>query len=374
MIDLADIHRLISQPDADQTLSLYLMVDAARLENHAAVPGWRIWAKNALRELSGKHGEDENFVALRKQVEERLDGYHGHGKALALFLTPSGVQEFELPVPLTENSAAYGRASLAPLMWLLDEYQKTLIVIVDQERSRFISGYLGTAAREGSHNNDFVAYDFPEKTQMPSGHMRGSRVAGGSNRDAFAATEGDHRRRFYQEVAAQARHIKEELRVERVILGGSDEAAHAVKAEMHDSVAKCVVAIVPIPQWVDDGEVVRQAAPFVAEYERKREVEIVDEAIGFAKSGGRGALGFAEIADCLERKQVELLILPWPIEDADFRDRLPREALAAGAKIELVSGAAAERVKAEGGAVARLFYVIHSEVPADSASTASAQV
>ena len=88
MIDLADIHRLISQPDADQTLSLYLMVDASRLENHAAVPGWRIWAKNALRELQGKHGEDANFVALRKQVEERLDGYHGHGKALALFLTP----------------------------------------------------------------------------------------------------------------------------------------------------------------------------------------------------------------------------------------------------------------------------------------------
>ena len=36
MIDLADIHRLISQADADRTLSLFLMVDAARLENHAA--------------------------------------------------------------------------------------------------------------------------------------------------------------------------------------------------------------------------------------------------------------------------------------------------------------------------------------------------
>lgn len=363
MIDLADIHRLISQPDADHTLSLYLMVDAGRLENQAAVPGWRIWAKNAVRELQGKHGEDANFVALRKQVEERLDGYSGHCKALALFLTPSGVQEFELPVPLTENSAGYGRASLAPLLWLLDEYQKTLIVIVDQERSRFISGYMGGASRQGSHNNDFVAYDFPEKTQMPSGHLRGSRVAGGSNRDGFASTEADHRRRFFQEVADQTRQIQEDLRAERIIIGGSEEAAHAVKAEMHESVAKCVVAIVPIPQWVDDGEVVRQAAPFVAEAERAHEVEIVDEAIGFAKSGGRGALGFAEIAGCLERKQVELLILPWPIEDAEIRDRLPREALAAGAKIELVSGAAAELVKAEGGAVARLFYVIHSEVP-----------
>ncbi len=367
MLDLADIHRLISQPDADQTLSLYLMVDAGRLENHAAVPGWRIWAKNALRELQGKHGDDANFAALRKRAEERLDAHTGHSKGLALFLTPSGEQVFELPVPLVENSASYGRASLGSLLWLLDEYEKTLIVIVDQERSRFISGYMGSASREGMHNNDFEAYDFAEKTQMPSGHMHGGRVAGGSNRDSFASTEADHRRRFFQEVAAQARHIKEELKVERVIIGGSEEAAHAVKREMHESVAKCVVAIVPIPQWVDDGEVVRLASPSSIEYERKRESELVEEAIGFAKSGGRGAIGFAEIAECLERKQVELLILPWPIEDPEIRDRLPREALAAGAKIELVSGDAADRVREEGGAVARLYYVIHAEVPEASA-------
>ncbi len=369
MLDPADIHRLISQPGADQTLSLYLTVDAARLENHAAVPGWRIWAKNALRELQAQHEGDEAFAALRQRAEARLDQHTSHAKGLALFLTPHGEQVFELPVPLTESSASYGRASLAGLMWLLDEYQKTLIVIVDQERSRFISGYMGSASREGSHNNDFVAYDFPEKTQMPSGHLRGSRVAGGSNRDSFAATEADHRRRFYQEVAEQARHIKEELRVERVIIGGNEEAAHAVKHEMHDSVARSVIAVVSIPNWVDDAEVVRLASPYAIAYEREREVALVDEAIDFARSGGRGAIGFAEIAECLARKQVELLILPWPIEDPELRDRLPREALAAGAKIELVSGAAGERVHEAGGAVARLFYVIHAEVADAAAAT-----
>lgn len=368
MIDFSDIHRLLSQPDADKTLSLYLTVDASRLENHAATPGWRIWLKNALRELQGAHPEDEEFAALRKRAEERLDNYRGHSKALALFLTPGGEQVFELPVPLADNAIAYGRASLAPLLWLLDEYERTLILIVDQERARFISGYMGAATREGFHNNDFVAYDFPEKTQMPTGHMQGGRVAGGSNRDAFAATEGDHRRRFFQEVAEQARRLKEESGASRLILGGSEEAAHAVKREMHDTVANSVIAIVPIPQWVDDGEVVRLAAPHALAYERQREVEIVDEIIGFAKSGGRGALGHPEVAGCLQRQQVELLVLPWPIEDPDFRDRLPREALAAGAKIELVSGAAAERVRAEGGVVARLFYVIKPEVPEAAAT------
>lgn len=370
MIDFSDIHRLLSQPDADRTLSLYLTVDASRLENHAATPGWRIWLKNALRELQVEHPEDETFNALRKRAEERLEQYRGHSKGLALFLTPSGEQEFELPVPLTESSVAYGRASLAPLLWLIDEYERTLILIVDQDRARFISGYMGGATREGFHNNDFAAYDFPEKTQMPTGHNQGGRVSGGSNRDAFAATEGDHRRRFFQEVAEQARRLKEETRSDRLIIGGSEEAAHAVKREMHDTVAKSVIAIVPIPQWVDDGEVVRQAAPIALAYERQREVDLVEETISFAKSGSRGALGHPAVAACLERQQVEQLILPWPIEDAEIRERLPREALAAGAKIELVSGVAADRVREEGGVIARLFYVIKPEVPAgdDAAS------
>lgn len=350
MIDLPDVHRLISQPGADQTLSLYLTIDASRLENQGGTPGWRIWLKNGLRELSAAHAEDATLAALRARAEARLGDYHGHSKALALFLTPHAEQMFELPVPLAENSASYGRAALAPLLWLMDEYERTLIVIVDQERARFISGYMGVGSREGAHSHDFVAHEYPER----SGH----------NQDAFAASSAEHQRHFLQGVAEQARRLKDETGAGRLILGGNDELAHALKHAMHESVAKAVVAIVPIPQRADDREVVRLALPFALAYEREREALLVDEAINLAKSGGRGALGLAAVAACLERKQVELLMLAWPIEDAERREQLLREAMAAGAAIELVSGVAADRVRAEGGAVARLFYVVHPEIPA----------
>lgn len=55
------------------------------------------------------------------------------------------------------------------------------------------------------------------------------------------------------------------------------------------------------------------------------------------------------------------MILPWPLADAELRDRLPLAALAAGAKLEFVSGAAAHRVNAEGGVAARLFYTLRPE-------------
>ena len=361
MIDLADIHRLISQPDADRTLSVYLMVDAARLENQAATPGWRIWLKNALRELRGQHQGDDTFEALRRRCEALLEQQRGHGKGLALFLTPSSERVIELPVPLVEHSIAYGRASLAPLLFAIDEYERTLIVVVDQARARFISGYMGGAQREGLHVNDVEAYDFRHKDQMPTGRNQGDRTMGGSNRDAFAATIGDHLRRFYQEVAAQLRQRVQDLGIARIILGGPTEAAHALQHELHESVARRVVAIVPIPQWQADDAVMRLALPAALEVEHREEEALVDEVVGLARSGGRGALGRVAVEDCLERQQVELLILPWPLADAELRDRLPLAALAAGARIEFVSGAAAQRVNAEGGVAARLFYTRRPE-------------
>lgn len=352
MFDVSDIQRLLSQPDADRTLSLYLTTDAARIENHATIPGWRIWAKNALHTLEQQHPDDETLAALRARAEALLDEHRSANKALALFLTPSSEQAIPLPVPIADSAATYGRAALAPLLWCLDEYRRTLIVLVDKERARFVSGYMGGASREGAHVNDFASYDFAEKTQMP----HGDRVMGGSNRDAFASTEHDHRRRFYQEVAEQTRVLMGETQAQRIILGGAEESAHAVKKELQDAVAKAVIAVVSVPNHLDDAEVVRRVLPVAVAAEREREVALVDEVVDMARSGGRGALGYAEVAACLERKQVELLLLPWPIADAELRDRLPREALAAGARVELVSGAAAQQILEEGGVAARLFY------------------
>jgi peptide subunit release factor 1 (eRF1) len=196
---------------------------------------------------------------------------------------------------------------------------------------------------------------------MPTGRNEGERTMGGSNRDAFAATIDDHLRRFYQEVAAQLRQIVADQGIRRIILGGPGEAAHALKHEMHPALARQVVAIVPIPQWVDDRAVMRLALPAALEVEHQQEVALVDEVIDLARSGSRGALGLVAVEDCLARQQVELLILPWPLADPALRDRLPLAALAAGAKIEFVSGAAAERVIAEGGVAARLFYTLRPE-------------
>ena len=112
------------------------------------------------------------------------------------------------------------------------------------------------------------------------------------------------------------------------------------------------------PAWV------RRALPAVQAAERAREEALVEEVVDFARSGGRGALGVADVTACLARKQVELLLLPWPGEGEGL-EAMAREALAAGATVELVSGEAAAKVQGVGGVAARLFYATPAEYGED---------
>ena len=95
-------------------------------------------------------------------------------------LLDAGAFVTRLPVPLAEHAVAYGRASLGPLLWAMDEYERTLIVVVDQERARFISGYMGGASREGAQ--------FGKRDGGGGVRVRGRRVARPGLRESLRRT------------------------------------------------------------------------------------------------------------------------------------------------------------------------------------------
>ena len=64
-MNLDDIKRLLNY---EQTLSLILNVDPAYRENHAARPAWRVWLKNALRDLNNEV-DDPAWPAIMARAE-----------------------------------------------------------------------------------------------------------------------------------------------------------------------------------------------------------------------------------------------------------------------------------------------------------------
>jgi hypothetical protein len=80
--------------------------------------------------------------------------------------------------------------------------------------------------------------------------------------------------------------------------------------------------------------------------------------INMAKSGGRAALGREAVLKAVDEQRVEMLIAPWPLTDEYLLHTLPEKMMHSSSTLELVHGEAAERVQAEGGLAARLYYAL----------------
>lgn len=363
MISLDDIKQMLAET-GENTLTLYLNVDNALEENQAVQPAWKIWLKDTLRRLAEENsaqGSDAKVTwnRIHQRLEEYLQGYTPNSRGLALFAGPDFLRPIELPLNM-ENQAFFGKAAVTPLLWELDEHEPYLIALIDQEKTRMFLTHLGSIGFEDSVELDIDDYDWAERTTMhgPGPGIDNAAVHGGTGKDDFQKMIGEFVSRFYRQSAGRIGKVAEQHGVRRIILGGVEESARAVEGYLAEPTKKLVIDIVPIPLRSSPAQIQEIALERARAYERAAEVDLVNQVIDFAKSGGRGALGAKAVMEALEMRRVELLIMPWPMDDASLAAELPLRAFASGGSVELVHGEAADRLKQEGGLAARLYYVL----------------
>lgn len=363
MITLHDIKSLLERED-EQIVTLYLQVDNALEENQADTPAWRIWLKNALRDTENTIPDDQRDVweARKKRIDNIIANYVPESKSLVMFIGDDFEQTYELPVLVNENAISYGEVMVSPALWLIDEYEPYLIVLVDTEKAHFMTTYLGNTEENDTLESDRFDYDFVEKTLMPrnstSVEYAGSQVTQGSNRDSFDDMIQEKIDTFYRRVADHAQEMMASNKAQRLILGGTERSYHAVRDMLHQSVAERVVDALPIPLDSSDQDVMQRILPAAMNYERSQEYDLVEQVVGMAKSDGRGALGQNAIEDALTQQRVELLIAPFPSEMPDIVEHLTVQTIEKGGEVELVHGSAASLLEREGGVAARLYYTI----------------
>lgn len=355
MLNINDLQNLL-QTDSDKVLSLYLHVDPAHQPNQNETRAWNIYVKNALKTVANTDGIDSDAIA--KHTKQYLDNYSPSSKSLVLFVNEDGViKDVDLPIAI-DNYHAVGEIDVVHLLWAMDEYERYLVVLVDSEQARFMSAYLGGATENDEMKIDFDDYDFRNKQFIHVNQSAQGDGLQGSGGEQFEAMKDEHIRRFHDDVAEQIREAINDTGANRVILGGSEQAAHQVQRLMHDTIKNRMVDILPITLEASESDVASAIRDTALNYERSQELDLVNEVISLAKSGGRGALGVDDIRDALEMQQVELLVLPYPMDDENVASNLTSMALEVGAEIELVHGSAAARLRQEANAAARLYYAM----------------
>lgn len=358
-MNLDDIKQMLAQSH-QHTLSLYLDVDNSKQENQASNPAWRTYLRQAVNQHKGQMQAEGVWQAISDRLDAYFDEYRPNVKGLAIFFTPEDEQVFELPVGVTAASS-FGKPLIAPLLWAIDEYERYLIVMVDQEKARLITAYLGSTTVEDRLEIDLDAYDFGDKSvsPTPSGFTGdGQPLTQGSNRDSFEDMINEHVMRFYRDVVEQIKALNKQYPQIRIVIGGAEEARHTIQRLLPEQLADSVVAVLPIPMRLNDAEILEQILPEALNYERAKELELVHQVIDFAKSGGRGALGKKAVQEALTMQRVEMLVLPYPHTSEHEATELSMRAFESGGSVELVHGEAAEELKDEGGIAARLYYAL----------------
>lgn len=361
MLGIHDVKALLSQTN-ERTLTLFVDVDNATRENQASVPAWAIWIRNQLdafgQQFTGK--DRAGWDTIRDRVATFTKSYTPSDKTLVIFANEDDLTSYELPMKLDENQLSFGRPQVGHLLWMIDEYEPYLLVLVDQEKARFFVTYLGSVGFQGGLDIDVEQYDFVERTIMsnPGPGIDNGAVHGGSGVDDHEKMLDEHRNRFYRQIAERVGELQKQHQTDRIIIGGSEQAAHAVKNVLHEALQKLVIGVVGIPLYETPEQILQRVQPMALEYERKQEFELVSQVIDFTKARGRGALGRAAVTEALEMQRVETLILMWPSANEEQDNELAFRALQLNSNVELVHGEAADLLHSEGDVAARLYYTL----------------
>ncbi|ACX52054.1 hypothetical protein Adeg_0918 [Ammonifex degensii KC4] len=390
LIDRQVIANLLEM-ERDDVLSIYLNVDPTRPENQTSPPAYRIWLKNALDELEEKVAPSlsrERRMALRKlreQVISYVNAYLPQGRSLILFTANDFRREFSLLAQVNENYLHYGRPDVTPLLWLLDEYERVGIVLVDNFQARFLSAYLGKVASYGETELTLDTTTWP-RYDLRAPTARGTHGAHikGSNVDAFEDRVAEKVAGFWREVADRITRWQAEEKFSYLLLGGEEKAIAGVMENLPPEVARKVADKLIAPLYASEHEILLRAKPRLEAAERRREEEVVRKALDAALSGGQGAVGPADVLNTLREGRVHTLIVAWPVKGEVLRCRacsfffleekshcplcggevakealrevIPRLAFYHGAEVELVAGEPARQLTEHGGMAAILRY------------------
>ncbi|HOU41126.1 MAG TPA: hypothetical protein PK829_07645 [Promineifilum sp.] len=340
-------------------LTLYLLTDPSHPANQSQTPAWRVFLRNAAAEVEANldpvqskqwknvrlsdTSPEKAWARTRKRLDRYMTTYRTEGKSLALFISPGSAYSFELPVRL-DNAYYYGKPHIQEFLWAVDEYEQHFVALFAEDQARLLRVALSRSAGDTTIVSDQAS-------------LRPMRKSADSANIASRADELT--RRFVRGVATEAdKYFLKTPDAERIILGGNQEIANAVLAQLHPAVQEKVIAVLSIPIDLPAHEVSARIAGAAEQGERDHEAALVAEVIDQARARGRGAKGFTAVGRALERGAVRLIALPYPTP-ADTAEPILLQAVRAGATVEFLHGEAADAAQAAGGILAQLYYPIN---------------
>ncbi|MGB9739174.1 MAG: VLRF1 family aeRF1-type release factor [Chloroflexus sp.] len=319
MIDREMVQQIRSELGELQppVLSLYVAVNPANPEN--AGRAWALRARNAVKALAAPADIEQAVLAAldAEMVPE--------ARTLALFAAApvaearsSTVTITRLPLhidlPLLDLTngrveARWGEPYIAPIVYALDQYERTAIVWLRGEGWRFFEVFLGEIVEYTDVFRNVESELWREVSEFDPHRLRERlRTQAMGNRDRFARRMENIATRYLQRLAELTERAMTHFGLRRLVLLGREEATKQFADLLPRTIRQMVIAHVadlPHPD-ASLAHVLAKVGPILEQVEQAHEQELLDQI-----TRQPGVWGIDPTLSMLQEGRLSVLVAPW---------------------------------------------------------------
>ncbi len=292
-ISQSELESLIARaaPDGTSVLSVYLNVEQSRSTNLNR--GYLRTLKEQLRACEQHIAEEKSrkaFSACSERVIAHVSNSDAHARALVLFCDEkSGLfWNRALNIPLESAVRWEEKPYVRPLVEAVDEYERYGVALVDREKGRLFTVYLG----EIEEHRDVLA---PDKRKYHKATSKDSTLS----QPNLQRREDEHALWHLKEVVGAMEEMTARNGFDRLLLAGSRE----ITTELHALLSKKLQSIVdrslPLPIDANSQTVLKETMRVEEEVERAAEAETVERLITAAAKDSQAVLDLQPTLDAM---------------------------------------------------------------------------
>ncbi|MBZ5541906.1 MAG: hypothetical protein LAN61_15420 [Acidobacteriia bacterium] len=360
-------------------LTAYVSTKPTGRYQHRLTPEYLIWLDKEAKAiaLTLPPSEKELFQEQLERTKNYLHTWKPEEKGLVVF---SGAGAWRL-VPLrveVENEVRWGRPALTQYLRLLSENKPCGIVVVDRTGARFLRYRLGELSESAKKQFrvDISQWKKPEVGHFSraGGTTGGTRRTRGTQRDVFAHRMDARYGRLFSATAKQAMDLCAREGLAALFLVGSERLLEPIKESFPQEFRSRVVSIPEDLSGLSGSELQQRLEPRLTAWSLQQGSALVTSLLA---DEAATVVGFDQTLAHLQKGKIRALVLTrdldailhhcvvcnWMDRSGDprcpvcggkrtavtLRDVLPGLAHSHKVGVEVVSGAAAERLQAEGG-------------------------
>jgi peptide subunit release factor 1 (eRF1) len=276
-----------------RVLSVYLNTDPAR----QARSSYRVVFQDLIKQVREPLAKRAREALMTEVVraEEWLETREQRGNGVALFTcTPRGLwQAYYLPVAPRDHVVYDVKPDVSLLLEVVDDYERYAVALVDKERARLFTVYLGEI-----EERDALRDEVPGNTDV-----------GGVSQSHFQRHRELHVHWHLKRVAEHLTRLFYGRPFDRLVLAGPEEVTSDLQRLLPRALTHRVVARIPADIAADKRELLDRTMEVERRVERDLEERLLDDLFEMAGAQGRAIYGLEPTLESLWLGEVQTLVV-----------------------------------------------------------------